>query len=85
MINPKIKRLIETTLPMVIGYGLVVLVATYFGDLIFGLIAIIIFSIIDVLMTRSQEIIPTHIKYEGKYYASLTELIKALKTKWQQK
>ena len=50
--NKHLKRFIETTLPMVIGYGLVVSVTTHFVGFYWSLIAIIIFAIIDAMMVR---------------------------------
>ena len=76
MMNPKLKRFIETTIPMIICQGVVVaLIANLFGFNA-ALVPILIYSIVDVLMTKSQEIHPTHIKYNGKYYDTLTELMK---------
>ncbi len=80
MINPKLKRFIETTIPMVIGYGLVVWVTTYYVGLFWGLMSIVVFAIVDVLTPRPEEIQPSHIKWNGKYYATLTELIKYVET-----
>ena len=52
--NIKLKRFIETTIPMVIGYGLVVLIVTYNIGLWLGFVAIGTFVIVDVIMTKRK-------------------------------
>ena len=79
MMNPKLRRLIETTIPMVIGYGLAVSSITALMGFRWGFVGIIVFAIVDVLMIRTQEMHPTHIKYDGRYFSSLTELIRYVK------
>lgn len=53
--NKKLKRFIEVTFPMIILYGFVVLIVTYKIGFEWGLIAIGIWTIVDVLMTKNKE------------------------------
>ena len=48
----RLKRFIETTIPMFILYGLTVLILTYKIGFEWGLMAIGIFAIIDVIMAK---------------------------------
>lgn len=52
--NYRKKRFIETTIPIVIGYGLIVLVTTLL-DVRYGLMAILIFAVIDPVMSRDKK------------------------------
>ncbi len=50
--NKRLKRFVETTVPMVIGYGLVIVVATGYVGIHWGILGIVIFASIDVIMVR---------------------------------
>ena len=50
----KLKRFIETTFPVFILYGLAVLILTYKIGFKWGLLAIIIFSIIDIIYSKTN-------------------------------
>ena len=77
--NFRLRRFIETTLPMIIGFGLSVVVVTKLFGFGWGIICIIIFSIVDITMTTRTDVIPRNIQYEGKYFRTLTELINYVK------
>ena len=77
--NYKLRRFIETTLPMITLFGIVVVLMTKFVGVIFGLWAVTIFTIIDVVMTKRRDIYPTYIKYDNRCFLTLTELIDYVK------
>lgn len=52
--NFRTKRFIETTLPMIILFGIMVCAATWV-NIWFGLIAILLFAGVDVIMLRKKE------------------------------
>ena len=54
MIHYKIKRLIETTLPIIVMFGLVVAFVTKYIGLWMGLIAIFLFAFWDVMFTTKE-------------------------------
>ena len=53
--DKRLKRFLETTLPMIIGYGLVLIISTAVLGIGWGLLGILIFSVIDVLMIEEVE------------------------------
>ena len=48
--NKRFKRFIETTLPMIVGFGLVQVIVTHYVGIEIGIIGIIIFAIVDVVL-----------------------------------
>ena len=50
--NCKLKRFIETTIPLIIMYGLVVLITTFYLGLRWGFLAIALFAIVDVVTIK---------------------------------
>jgi len=53
--NYKLKRFIETTIPVVILYGLVVLILTYNIGIEWGFLAIGVFAIVDIILCREEQ------------------------------
>lgn len=54
--NFRLKRFIETTSPMIIGYGLVIASVTLLLGIWYGLVGIIIFSIVDVVVITEKDV-----------------------------
>ncbi|KKL17992.1 hypothetical protein LCGC14_2480010 [marine sediment metagenome] len=79
--NFRLKRFIETTLPMVVGYGMVITAITTLWGIHIGLLGIILFSIVDIVMLSPRDLVPKNIEYDGKYFSTLTELIEYVKTR----
>ena len=83
--NKHQKRFIETTLPMVIGYGLVVISLTALFGFGWGILGIMVFTAIDVMMVRESDFIPRNIKYKDKHFPTLLQLIDYVKKEVNQK
>ena len=52
--NKHQRRFIETTLPMVIGYGMVVVSVTDLFGFGYGIVVIMLFTAIDVIMIKDD-------------------------------
>ncbi len=79
------RRFIETTLPMVIGYGMAVVSITALFGFGYGIFGIMLFTAIDVIMVKDKDFVPKNIQYSGKYFRTLTELIDYVKKEVKQK
>ena len=77
--NYKLKRFIETTIPLIILYGLTVLILTYKLGLGWGFLAIGVFTIVDVILAKDYRFTPRNIEYDGKEFPTLIQLIDYIK------
>ena len=82
--NYRLRRFIETTLPMVILYGITIVVSTKLLGPNYGLLGVLVFTILDVILTKKKDMIPTYIEYDNKCFPTLTELIEYVKKRKQQ-
>lgn len=77
--NYKLRRFFETTLPMILLFGLLIVFVTNYLGIGIGIIGVIVYTITDVLMTTKKDFIPRKIQYDGKYFPTLTQLIEYVK------
>lgn len=52
--NYRLKRFTETTIPLIIGFGLVTVAATGLYGYVGGLLSIVFFAMVDVVMLKKQ-------------------------------
>lgn len=52
--NKRLKRFLETTLPLITGYGLITIALTLTFGWIGGLMSVLIFSVVDVVFINEE-------------------------------
>lgn len=77
--NFRLKRFLETTLPIIVLHGFVVAIITSVFGLYVGILPIVIYAIVDITMLSPRDMVPKNIQYNGKYFRTLTELIHHIK------
>ncbi len=75
----KYQRFIETTLPMIVGYGMAVVSVTALFGFGWGILGMIIFAIVDVALHKENKFVPLNINYQGKFFPTLTQLMSYVK------
>ncbi len=83
--NPKTRRFVETTFPSIIVFGMIVAFSSVTFGWGIGVIAILLYAIVDVLMTTQADFVPKNIHYDGEYFRTLIELIDYVKDKEKKK